>query len=71
MSCYISHVPVLSLILVAAETVVGATTGVLGAPKGYSAAMKSVCEKYGALFILDEVMCGMGSKLFSLGVRMM
>lgn len=24
--------------------------------------MKSVCEKYGALFILDEVMSGMGSK---------
>ncbi|KAI1431631.1 exocyst complex protein exo70 [Xylaria sp. CBS 124048] len=24
------------------------------------AAMKAVCEKYGALFILDEVMCGMG-----------
>ncbi|KIJ20719.1 hypothetical protein PAXINDRAFT_165587 [Paxillus involutus ATCC 200175] len=44
----------------AAETVVGATTGVLGAPKGYFAAMKSVCEKYGALFILDEVMSGMG-----------
>lgn len=22
--------------------------------------MKQVCEKYGALFVLDEVMCGMG-----------
>jgi adenosylmethionine-8-amino-7-oxononanoate aminotransferase len=22
--------------------------------------MKAVCEKYGALLILDEVMCGMG-----------
>lgn len=43
-----------------AETVVGATTGVVAAPKGYFAAMKSVCEKYGALFILDEVMSGMG-----------
>ncbi|KAF9221474.1 hypothetical protein BS17DRAFT_758087 [Gyrodon lividus] len=43
-----------------AETVVGATTGVVGAPKGYFAAMKTVCEKYGALFILDEVMSGMG-----------
>ncbi|KAJ7066411.1 PLP-dependent transferase [Mycena amicta] len=43
-----------------AETVVGATTGVLPAPKGYFKAMKSVCEKYGALFILDEVMSGMG-----------
>ena len=56
----------LSLIQVAAETVVGATIGVLGAPKGYFAAMKSVCEKYGALFILDEVMSGMGSKQISL-----
>ncbi|KXN92384.1 hypothetical protein AN958_07002 [Leucoagaricus sp. SymC.cos] len=43
-----------------AETVVGATTGCVPAPKGYFAAMKSVCEKYGALFILDEVMSGMG-----------
>ncbi|KAG6906252.1 hypothetical protein DXG01_014970 [Tephrocybe rancida] len=43
-----------------AETVVGATTGVVPAPKGYFKAMKSVCDKYGALFILDEVMSGMG-----------
>jgi len=40
--------------------VVGATTGVVSAPKGYFKAMKSVCDKYGALFILDEVMSGMG-----------
>ncbi|KAG9312850.1 hypothetical protein JVU11DRAFT_6281 [Chiua virens] len=44
----------------AAETVVGVVSGVVGAPKGYFAAMKSVCEKYGALFILDEAMSGMG-----------
>ncbi|KAG1850714.1 hypothetical protein F4604DRAFT_1907303, partial [Suillus subluteus] len=43
-----------------AETVVGATTGVVSAPKGYFNAMKSVCDKYGALFMLDEVMSGMG-----------
>ncbi|TRM65526.1 pyridoxal phosphate-dependent transferase [Schizophyllum amplum] len=43
-----------------AETVVGATTGCVPPPKGYLKAMKSVCEKYGALFILDEVMSGMG-----------
>lgn len=41
---------------------VGATTGVVPPPKGYLKAMKSVCDKYGALFILDEVMSGMGSK---------
>jgi adenosylmethionine-8-amino-7-oxononanoate aminotransferase len=45
---------------VVAETVVGATAGALPAPKGYFKAMKSVCRKYGALFILDEVMSGMG-----------
>jgi len=51
-----------------AETVVGATTGALPAPKGYFKAMKSVCRKHGALFILDEVMSGMGreSPLFAL-----
>ena len=27
---------------------------------GYFQAMKAVCDKYGALLILDEVMCGMG-----------
>jgi len=48
--------------VVIAETVVGATTGVVSAPKGYFKAMKSVCDKYGALFMLDEVMSGMGRK---------
>ncbi|KAI8244228.1 putative aminotransferase [Colletotrichum sp. SAR 10_99] len=27
---------------------------------GYFRAMKAVCQKYGALLILDEIMCGMG-----------
>jgi adenosylmethionine-8-amino-7-oxononanoate aminotransferase len=27
---------------------------------GYFKAVKAVCEKYGALLIFDEVMCGMG-----------
>ncbi|KAL5512909.1 hypothetical protein ACEPAH_3307 [Sanghuangporus vaninii] len=49
-----------TVIAFAAETVVGATTGVVPPPKGYIKAMKSVCDKYGALFILDEVMSGMG-----------
>lgn len=30
------------------------------AVKGYFAAMKNVCERHGALLILDEVMSGMG-----------
>lgn len=46
--------------IVFAETVVGATTGCVPPPKGYLKAMKSVCDKYGALFVLDEVMSGMG-----------
>jgi E3 ubiquitin-protein ligase TRIP12 len=49
--------------LVVAETVVGATTGALSAPRGYFKAVKSVCEKFGALLILDEVMSGMGREL--------
>ncbi|CAF3490429.1 unnamed protein product [Fusarium graminearum] len=43
-----------------AETLVGATLGTIPAPTGYFKAMKKVCDKYGALLILDEVMCGMG-----------
>lgn len=27
---------------------------------GYLKAMKAVCDRHGALLILDEVMCGMG-----------
>ncbi|KAK7020208.1 hypothetical protein VNI00_017821 [Paramarasmius palmivorus] len=49
-----------TVIAFVAETVVGATTGCVPAPKGYFKAMKEVCHKYGALFILDEVMSGMG-----------
>ncbi|KAL1860944.1 putative secondary metabolism biosynthetic enzyme [Paecilomyces lecythidis] len=43
-----------------AEPIVGAAMGCVPAVPGYLAAMKAVCEQYGALFILDEVMCGMG-----------
>ncbi|KAL4915538.1 pyridoxal phosphate-dependent transferase [Aspergillus aurantiobrunneus] len=43
-----------------AEPVVGAALGCVPAVPGYFRAMKSVCEKYGALFILDEIMSGMG-----------
>jgi len=71
-SSYIPKTPQLNCLypIVVAETVVGATTGVVPPPRGYLKgeqqfpvvglaltvlAMKSVCEKYGALFILDEV----------------
>lgn len=43
-----------------AEPVVGAALGCVPYVPGYLQAMKEVCHKYGALFILDEVMCGMG-----------
>lgn len=43
-----------------AEPVVGATLGAVPAVPGYFKAMKKVCEKHGALLILDEVMSGMG-----------
>ncbi|KAI1457107.1 aminotransferase, class III [Annulohypoxylon moriforme] len=43
-----------------AEPVVGAAAGCMPSVPGYLQAMKAVCDKYGALLILDEVMCGMG-----------
>ncbi|KAH7159497.1 pyridoxal phosphate-dependent transferase [Dactylonectria estremocensis] len=43
-----------------AETVGGSASGCALPVRGYFPAMKAVCEKYGALLILDEVMCGMG-----------
>ncbi|PTB62785.1 adenosylmethionine-8-amino-7-oxononanoate aminotransferase-like protein [Trichoderma citrinoviride] len=43
-----------------AEPVVGAALGCVPAVEGYFKAMKAVCDKHGALLVLDEVMCGMG-----------
>ncbi|ETS83172.1 hypothetical protein PFICI_05048 [Pestalotiopsis fici W106-1] len=43
-----------------AEPVVGAALGCVTSVPGYFKAMKQVCTKYGALLVLDEVMCGMG-----------
>jgi len=43
-----------------AETVTGSTYGCNPPIPGYLDGCKSICEKYGALFVLDEVMCGMG-----------
>ncbi|KAK0645574.1 exocyst complex protein exo70 [Cercophora newfieldiana] len=43
-----------------AEPVVGAALGCVPAVPGYFKAVRAVCENYGALLILDEVMCGMG-----------
>ncbi len=43
-----------------AETIGGATAGVLVPVPGYFKAVREVCDRYGVLLILDEVMCGMG-----------
>ncbi|HLU79386.1 MAG TPA: aspartate aminotransferase family protein, partial [Burkholderiaceae bacterium] len=43
-----------------AETVVGATAGVLTPVGGYLKRVREVCDHHGVLLILDEVMSGMG-----------
>jgi len=43
-----------------AEPVVGATAGALVAAPGYFKRVREICDQYGVLLILDEVMCGMG-----------
>ncbi len=43
-----------------AETVVGATAGVLPPVGGYLKRIREVCDRHGVLLILDEVMSGMG-----------
>lgn len=43
-----------------AEPVVGATLGAVPAVADYFKRIRAVCDKYGVLLILDEVMCGMG-----------
>jgi adenosylmethionine-8-amino-7-oxononanoate aminotransferase len=43
-----------------AEPVVGATSGAVPAVAGYFKRIREICDQYGVLLILDEVMCGMG-----------
>ncbi len=43
-----------------AETVMGATAGAVPPTPGYFKRIREICDRYGVLLILDEVMCGMG-----------
>jgi len=43
-----------------AEPVVGATLGAVPPVNGYFSRIREICDRYGVLLILDEVMCGMG-----------
>ncbi|WP_281994689.1 aspartate aminotransferase family protein [Ruegeria faecimaris] len=43
-----------------AEPVMGATLGAVPAVEGYFRRIREICDQYGVLLILDEVMCGMG-----------
>jgi adenosylmethionine-8-amino-7-oxononanoate aminotransferase len=43
-----------------AEPVVGATLGAVPPVADYFKRIRAICDRYGVLLILDEVMCGMG-----------
>jgi adenosylmethionine-8-amino-7-oxononanoate aminotransferase len=49
-----------SVIAFVAETVGGATVGAIPPVEGYLKGVRELCDRYGILLILDEVMCGMG-----------
>ena len=56
----ILHLGPKTVIAFIAEPVVGATMGAVPAVEGYFGRIRKICDKYGVLLILDEVMCGMG-----------
>jgi len=51
-----------------AEPVGGSSTGASVPPPGYYARVREICDRYGVLFIADEVLCGVGrtGKFFAL-----
>ncbi len=42
------------------EPVVGSSLGVVAPPQGYLARVRDICDRYGVLWIADEIMCGSG-----------
>ncbi len=63
---FVGHVAAESVAAIIAEPVQG-EGGFIAPPKGFFRKIKSICEKYGILFIMDEVQSGMGrtGKLFA------
>ena len=57
---YLLEVGPESVMAFVAEPVVGATLGAVPAVSGYFRTIREICDRYGVLLILDEVMCGMG-----------
>ncbi|QPG75154.1 hypothetical protein FOA43_002499 [Brettanomyces nanus] len=57
--CFIKNDPS-TVCAVIFETVGGSSFGTVPPPKGYLDGARELCHKYGALFMLDEVMCGLG-----------
>jgi adenosylmethionine-8-amino-7-oxononanoate aminotransferase len=49
-----------TVIAFVAETVAGATIGCAPPVPGYFRRIREICDRYGVLLVLDEVMCGMG-----------
>ena len=49
-----------NVIAFVAETVAGATLGAAPPVPGYFRRVREICDRFGVLLILDEVMCGMG-----------
>ena len=49
-----------TVIAFVAETVVGATAGAVPPVPGYFERIRDICDRYGVLLIMDEVMCGSG-----------
>ena len=63
---FVGHVAAESVAAIIAEPVQG-EGGFIAPPQGYFKKIRSICEKYGILFIMDEIQSGMGrtGKLFA------